>query len=70
MQLYLAVTPDEFELPLMVCDSAKELAGIYNISKGCLASCISKGKSGKNRGRKFVRVDYEYNILEEIMTDD
>ena len=36
MKLYTAVTPDQYELPLAVADSMKELAGILRVEKRTL----------------------------------
>lgn len=63
--LYMAVTPDELELPLAVFDTAKELAARFSVSPGCVASCIKKNKSGKTTGRKFVRVEFYDEDLDE-----
>lgn len=54
--LYLAVTADKYELPVVVCDSAKELAYRYGIKTSSLYSAISYGLSGKYNGVKFVKV--------------
>ena len=54
--LWLAVTPDQYELPLVVCDTADELAARFNVSTENVQSLISKNSSGKRSGRKFVKV--------------
>ena len=55
--LWMAVTADEYELPLYVAKSAAELASQYNITKNAVESAVSKGLSGKKKGYKFVRVE-------------
>lgn len=57
-KLYLAVTPDKYELPLCVEDNPIELARKFNTTKNSMLSQISHGTSGKLQGYKFVRVDY------------
>lgn len=61
MVLYMAVTPDELELPMVVADSCAELAGIFNVKTHVVYSAISHRQSGKNSGRKFVRVEVNDN---------
>lgn len=59
LKLYMAVTPDKYELPLAVCDTAKELGELFGVGKNTVQSAISNNLSGKNKGRKFVRVELE-----------
>ena len=57
--LWLAVTPDEYELPLAVEESAEKLGKRYGLSKKTVASMIRKGANGKRNGHKFVKVRVE-----------
>lgn len=57
--LWLAVTPDEYELPLAVEESAEKLGKIYGLSKKTVASMIRNGANGKRNGHKFVKVRVE-----------
>ena len=43
MKLFLAVSKDEFKLPLIVADSLKELSEFTGASVNTIASSISKG---------------------------
>ena len=54
--IYMAVTPDELEIPLDFAETTKELASRWNITNSSLKASISKGQSGEQRGVKFVRV--------------
>lgn len=63
-KLYMAVTPDKFELPLAVADSLEELSKITGIARGNIAANISKGRSGGKIGMKFVRVQVMYDNYE------
>lgn len=57
--MYMAVTADKYELPIAFADKAKELGKLMNVSEAAVYSSITKGKSGRNRGYKFVKVDIE-----------
>ena len=54
--LYMAVTPDEFELPLIVEDSISKLAKKTGVSVSTVKSSIDKKQPGTRRGMKFVKV--------------
>jgi hypothetical protein len=54
--LWLAVTPDEYELPICVEDTAQELANRFGVKKNTIESIVCKGRSGKYSGRKFIKV--------------
>lgn len=54
--LWLAVTPDKYELPLAVEESSEKLGRIYGLSKKTVASMVRKGADGKRNGHKFVKV--------------
>lgn len=56
MTLYMAVTADEYELPLMVTPNSQELADSFKTTRNMVLSSISHNSSGKNNGVKFVRV--------------
>lgn len=57
--LYMAVTPDEYELPLYVSDTAAELARHYGLKPNTVSTSISQNKNGEKTGRKFVKVIYD-----------
>ena len=61
MQKYywLAVEVDEYELPLAVCDTARELGEIYGVGEKTVIDAVGKNKSGKINGRRYVRVRRE-----------
>ena len=56
LYLWLAVEPDEYELPLAVADSPKELAILFNTTEPSIRCCEREGYNGKATGRKFVKV--------------
>lgn len=56
MTLYMAVTPDKYELPLAVEAHAEDIAEIFGTTAKTVYSSISKGRSGKRNGVKFVKV--------------
>ena len=49
--LYLLVTQDRFELPLVVADTVEELARIVGVHTSTIVKCLNRG--GKSR---YVRV--------------
>ena len=60
MKLYMAVTPDQYELPLCVEDSPTELAEVLGITVNAVRSACAPGKaskSGTKRGYRIVRVE-------------
>ena len=60
MKLYLAVTPDRYELPLCVEDSPGELAEALGITINAVRTACAPGKaskSGTRRGYRIVRIE-------------
>ena len=57
MTLYMAVTPDEYELPMAVSDTAAELARKFGIKENYIYKMIWGGsKWGRYKGIRFVKV--------------
>lgn len=56
---WLCVEADEYELPLAVADTARELAEKCGTTKHNIDSFVSKQSSGRNRGTKYVKVRRE-----------
>ena len=44
MKLFMIVTKDEYELPVAVSDSIRELAKMQHLSYRSLVSCFCKGR--------------------------
>ena len=59
MKVYMAVTADEYELPVAVVDSAAELAEIYGMTRESVLSALTRGSQRKNTKRKFIRLEIE-----------
>lgn len=57
MILYVAVTPDEYELPLYVETSASALARLLGIRKDNLFRVIQKHRRTKTASGEFVRIE-------------
>ena len=57
MTLYMAVTPDELELPVAVESTMEDLAETFNTTKSSVATSISKNRISKRSGVKFIRVN-------------
>jgi len=56
---YMAVTPDEYELPLFIADTADEMAERYGLKKHTIFNSICGNKKGVKLGARFVKVKYE-----------
>ena len=54
--IWMAVKADEYELPLCVADTAKELGKHYGIAKETIISAEHRKISGARTGRKYVKV--------------
>ena len=58
--VYMAVTDDEYELPLAIGDSCRELGRIMGLDPGEICRLVNgKRKGVYKKGRKFVRVYVE-----------
>ena len=57
--LWLAVEPDEYELPLAVCETSKELGLLFGLSATTVIHMARLGADGSRSGRKFVKVRIE-----------
>ena len=52
----MAVTTDEYELPVAVRDTISEMAELFGTTAGSIRSMMSKKTSGKTTGVRFVYV--------------
>lgn len=61
MQKYywMAVTADEYELPLAVAESSFSLAEMLGIHQGTVLACEAKHRSGKITGRRIIKIKAE-----------
>lgn len=53
----MAVSQDQYELPVAVADSERELEHMLNLRKGTVASHISFFKSGRVKRQKYFRIE-------------
>lgn len=57
-RLYILIDlDDEYELPLAVCDTQREMAVVAGTTKDNVASCLSKVRRGENKRSRFVEVE-------------
>jgi hypothetical protein len=56
---WMAVTADEYELPLAVEDSARALAERLGMSPNSIKGAIKRNWDGQRSGRRFYRVRKE-----------
>lgn len=59
MKLYMAVTADEYELPLAVETSVRDLAKFNKIKPQTVSHYLVKEYSGRNTGIRYVKVEVE-----------
>lgn len=59
MKLYMAVTADKYELPLIISRRAQVIAKYAGVSASTVFAAISHDLSGKDTGIKFVRIVVE-----------
>lgn len=55
--LWLLVEADEYELPLIVADTARELAEKCGTTKHNVEAFVHKRSTGKIRGSKYIKVE-------------
>jgi hypothetical protein len=60
----MAVSQDEYRLPIAIADTAKELAEIFGTNESNVKSIASKGKHGNIKNPRYiaVEIDKEENI--------
>ncbi len=57
--LWMAVEADEYELPLVVADTARELAEKCGTTKHNVETFVSKKSTGRILGSKYIKVKNE-----------
>ena len=55
--LWLCVEADEYELPLAVCDTRRELAEKCGVSEQTVKSAIYRNNSGERLGIRYIKVE-------------
>ena len=59
MKLFMAVTGDQYELPIAVEENPEILARKMGVKKNLIYSNIANDRSGQTTGIKFVRVEID-----------
>lgn len=59
MTVWMLVTKDEFELPVAIADTAKELARICGVSNRTVISGALRSKSGKVKKSRYIKVEID-----------
>ena len=54
--LWLCVEADEYELPLAVADTARELGEMCGTNGHNVETFVAKNSSGRSSGRRFLKV--------------
>ena len=58
-RIYMEVTMDALQLPLIVADSARELSRLTGVHESKIYESAWRGKSGKAKCPRFVSVEIE-----------
>ncbi len=56
MKLYMAVTADKYELPLIVSSKRQELADYAGVTVRTVDSSISRHEKGTRTGIRFIKI--------------
>lgn len=54
--LWLAVTADEYEFPLFVADTAKELGDKFGVSTSTIMTYAMRQHNGRENGYRYLKV--------------
>lgn len=65
MILYIACTPDEYELPLCVADTAEELGEMLGMRKQIVYQYISRTAEKERTGKPFKSMLRLYKVVTE-----
>lgn len=65
MKLYLAVTFDEYELPLHVCESVRELASETGVHRNTIYKAIERDSKNKRKKRTSYNMKFKVVNLKE-----
>lgn len=55
-RMWMKVTPDKYQLPLVVADSVSELARACNVTRGAIYSASKRYRSGETDHTSFIDV--------------
>ena len=56
MKLWMQITPDKYQLPVQIADSAEELADLTGASLNVIRSTASKLIHGKQKNGSYISV--------------
>lgn len=59
MKIWMEITKDEYELPIVVADSRKELAEMVGVEPSYISSHIGHYKRGRLKKPRFIVVEIE-----------
>lgn len=57
--IWMMVTLDKYELPLIVADSASELAKKVGVDKNTVMAAVSHVKNGRKNRSRYVKVEVD-----------
>ena len=59
MTLYMEITQDKYQLPLIVADTPKELARLCGVNTQYIWTYLNHVKNGRIKKPKFIKVEVE-----------
>ena len=69
MKLYMAVTPDEYELPMEIAETPSELARKVGVHRSSVSNAISRRKRGC-QSRKSQKMTKYWYVTVEVEDED
>lgn len=69
MKLYMAVTPDEYELPVMIAETPSKLARMCGVNRCSVSNAISRRKRGR-QSRKSQKMTKCWFVTVEVDDED
>ena len=58
-KVYMLVSNDEYELPVVVADTIHELALKCNVSEGSIKSCLALYRQGKIKNSQYIEIEID-----------
>lgn len=63
--VYMLITQDEYELPLAIADSPRELGKIIGVKSRTISTALVKSKKNKKKKGKYIKVFIEIESEDE-----
>lgn len=60
-KIYMEITEDEYELPVVIADSRIELSKVAKVTKSTITKCLNRG----SKRSKYIEIDLENENFKE-----